>query len=124
MKIYLAIKFHASNKNRPLIEEISKHLEQQGHTVVCAVRDFEQWGGRSFDARELLMKTFDAIDNSDLVLIESTEKGMGVGIEAGYAFARGKPVITIAQADSDISINLQSLSSRVIRYSRVSEINL
>lgn len=47
---------------------------------------------------------------------------MGVGIEAGFAFARKKPVVTIEKNGSDISINLKSLSSKVVFYSNVREI--
>jgi 2'-deoxynucleoside 5'-phosphate N-hydrolase len=124
MRIYLAIKFHSNNQNQPLIESISDHLSLQGHSVVCAVKDFEKWGTATFEPQELLFKAFEAIENSDMVLIEASEKGMGVGIEAGFAFARKKPVITIAQHGSDISINLRSLSSKVISYSDVKEIVL
>ncbi len=124
MKIYLAIRYHSDNKNRKLIEEISSHLEAGGHEVICAVRDFESWGNNSFDPKELLLMSLRTIDSSDLVLIEATEKGMGVGIEAGYAFARSKPVMTITQDGSDLSINLQSLSSAMQVYEKVSEIKI
>ncbi len=124
MQIYLAIKFHPDNQNQPLIEAISNHLSSQGHSVICAVRDFEKWGTKTFEPQELLFKAFEAIENSDAVLIEATEKGMGVGIEAGFAFARNKPVMTVAKHGSDISINLRSLSSKVISYSEVREITV
>lgn len=124
VKIYLAIKFHSNNQNRPLIEALVSHLSSQGHSVICAVRDFENWGAKSFDPRELLFKSLEAIEQSDLVLIEATEKGMGVGIEAGFAFARNKKIVTIAQESSDLSINLKNLSSDLIVYSRVEEIRI
>jgi nucleoside 2-deoxyribosyltransferase len=124
MKIYLAIKFHSDNQNRPLIDNLAMHLTRQGHSVVCAVKDFENWGKTAFEPPTLLNMAFEAIEKSDLVLIEATEKGMGVGIEAGFAFARNIPIVTIAKIDSDISVNLKSLSERVIFYSEVTEINL
>lgn len=124
MQIYLAIKFHADNKNQAQIESIVNHISRQGHSVICAVKDFEKWGAKTFEPQELLFKAFEAIESSDIVLIEATEKGMGVGIEAGFAFARKKRIVTIAQHGSDISINLRSLSSKVISYSDVSEIAL
>ncbi len=124
MKIYLAIKFHPNNQNQPLIEEISEQLSKLGHSTVCAVRDFENWGKQQFEPRDLLLKAFKAIEDSDLVLVEATEKGMGVGIEAGFAFAKNIPIVTVAKPDSDISINLRSLSRKVIRYSHVREIVL
>lgn len=124
MQIYLAIKFHSDNQNRPLIEAISSHFSSQGHSVICAVRDFEKWGAKIFEPQELLFKAFKAIESSDVVLIEATEKGMGVGIEAGFAFARNIPIVTAAKHGSDISINLRSLSSKVISYSDIREITV
>jgi nucleoside 2-deoxyribosyltransferase len=70
------------------------------------------------------MMSFDAIRNSDLVLIEATEKGMGVGIEAGYAYGLGIPVVTVLKTGTDLSINLKSLSSKIIPYNDVHEIIL
>jgi hypothetical protein len=124
MKIYLAIKYHSNNQNRPLIEALTAHLHGQGHTVICAARDFEDWGAKTFEGRELLLRAFSAIEDSDLVLIEATEKGMGVGIEAGFSFARGKTIITISRNEIDISVNLRSLSKKTIIYSDVAEIEL
>jgi nucleoside 2-deoxyribosyltransferase len=124
MKIYLAIKYHSNNQNRPLIEALTTHLHRQGHTVTCVVRDFEDWGAKTFEPRELLHRAFSVIEDSDLVLIEATEKGMGVGIEAGFSFARGKPIITISKNEIDISVNLRSLSKKTIIYSDVEEIEL
>lgn len=124
MKIYLAIKYHSDNLNRHLIESLTQHLQAQGHRVICAVSDFESWGSKSFDPKELLLKAFDAIKESDLVLVEATEKGMGVGIEAGYAFAQRIPIVTIAKTGSDLSTNLKNLSHRVQLYNEVAEITV
>ncbi len=60
--------------------------------------------------------TFRAIDWSDLAIVDLTEKGVGVGIEAGYAHAQGKEIVTIAQRGADISATLRGISARVILY--------
>lgn len=49
-----------------------------------------------FDPHELMRKTFLELRDSKLVVVDLTEKGVGVGIEAGYARARGIPIVTIA----------------------------
>jgi nucleoside 2-deoxyribosyltransferase len=122
MKAYLAIKYHPDNKNRPLIENISNVLEQCGYDVLCVARDLEKWGKVHFTPEELMQKSFKEIDNSDMVVIELTEKGVGIGIEAGYAWSKGILIVTIAQKGSDISETLRGISQNVISYDNFDEL--
>jgi nucleoside 2-deoxyribosyltransferase len=122
MKVYLAIEYHPDNKNRERIEQISTALEQQGFEAICIARDLERWGQVQFEPTELMRRTFAQIEASDLVVVELTEKGVGVGIEAGYAYARGIPIITIAGKGSDISATLQGISQRLFLYEDFDEL--
>jgi nucleoside 2-deoxyribosyltransferase len=124
VKIYLAHKYHADSKNRAEIESLCDHLTALGHEVFCVVRDVEKWGALHFSAQELMERSFKLLDSCDTVLIELSEKGVGVGIEAGYAFARGIPIQVIAKKGSDISTTLQGIARRVTFYSAVSEVQL
>lgn len=122
MKAYLGIKYHADKRNRALIEEISEMLARCGITTSCVARDLEEWGAVRFEARDLMQQTFAMIDDCDLVIIELSEKGVGLGIEAGYAYAKGIPVVTIAKRGSDISETLRGVSSHVFLYGEVSDL--
>ena len=84
---YLGIKFYADQSNRPLIEMITAALTQTGWTTQVIVRDLEQWGAVQFKPQTLMARTFAVIETSDIAIIDLTEKGVGLGIEAGYAFA-------------------------------------
>ena len=66
--------------------------------------------------------TFKEIDSCELVIIELTEKGVGLGIEAGYAFAKNIPIITIAKSGSDVSETLVGISKTVIFYDNIGDI--
>ncbi len=116
MRAYIAIKYHEDNGNRDQIEAISNALEACGFDTVCIARDVERWGEVDLSPHELMTHTFKAIDWSDLVVVDLTEKGVGVGIEAGYAHAQGKEIVTIAQRGADISATLRGISARVIVY--------
>lgn len=122
MKIYLAIKYHPNADNRPLIEAISAVLAAQGHTTVCIARDVEQWGAIQLPPAVLMQRSCQAIDNSDQILIEFSEKGVGLGIEAGYAHALGKPITVIAPPMADLSNTLQGIAATVFRYTNVEEL--
>jgi nucleoside 2-deoxyribosyltransferase len=114
MKIFLSIKYHDDHRNRDLIENVTHAL--QPHRVMCVARDVEEWGKKKFEARELMQRTFEEIDSSDIVVVELSEKGVGVGIEAGYARAKGKPIITVARRESDVSDTLRGISREVFIY--------
>lgn len=122
MKAYIAIKYHPNNKNRELIEQITNALEQSGFDTVCVTRDLEKWGEVHFKPEDLMEKSFREIDRSDIVVIELTEKGVGIGIEAGYAWSKGIPVLTVAKKGADISKTLQGISQKTLKYSNEAEL--
>lgn len=122
MKIYLAIKYYPNQQNRVWIETISSMLESQGFETVCIARDVERWGQVDFNPAELMQRSFAELEASDAVVIELTEKGVGLGIEAGYAYAKGIPIIIIARKGSDISTTLQGISLRVFWYNDFDEL--
>jgi nucleoside 2-deoxyribosyltransferase len=123
MKVFLSIKFHHDNRNRARIEGISSALAESGLKTFCIVRDLEKWGQTGFAPDHLMQETFKAIDSCDFVIVDLTEKGVGLGIEAGYAHAKGIPIITIAQNGSDISTTLQGISQQVILYNHFNELS-
>jgi nucleoside 2-deoxyribosyltransferase len=116
LKVYLAVKYHADHANRSRIEGITTVLEAMGYETVCVTRDLEQWGAVSFTPGTLMARSFDAIDACDFMVVDLTEKGVGVGIEAGYAHARHVPIITIAQTGAPISETLRGISKAVFSY--------
>lgn len=122
MKAYIGIKYYEDFRNRNIIEKISLVLENRGYETSCIVRDTEQWGLVRLEPHELMKATFDEIDSCDIVIIDLSEKGVGLGIEAGYAFAKGIPIITIAEEASDISTTMQGISRQVISYRDIDEI--
>jgi nucleoside 2-deoxyribosyltransferase len=122
MKAFLSIKYHADHANRARIEMIAAALEARGFETICIARDIERWGHLKFDARELMRRTFAAMDACDLMVVDLTEKGVGVGIEAGYAHAKNIPVVTIAQTGADISDTLRGISRAIFEYADVDDL--
>jgi 2'-deoxynucleoside 5'-phosphate N-hydrolase len=121
MNAYLAIKFHPNFENRVIVDAISACLATLGCQTCCIIRDFES-GGQDRLAPQALMKlSFEQIDRCDLLIVELTEKGVGVGIEAGYAYARGIPVYTIAPRGQPISETLAGISREVFYYQGIQD---
>lgn len=109
MKAYLGIKYHADHRNKDQIDLLSSLIEGFGYSVTCITRDIEEWGKVTYSPNELMEKTFHIINESHFVIIDLSEKGVGVGIEAGYAYSRGIPVIAIAH-ETEISTTLLGIS--------------
>ncbi len=123
MKAYLAIKFHEDYKNRNLIEQISSALEVAGFKSTVMVRDYEKWGKIQFTPVELMELTFKLIDEANLLVVEFSEKGTGLGIEAGYAYASNKPIIVIAKRSSEISLTLSGIAREIHFYDDPKELS-
>ena len=123
LTIYLGIKYYADQSNRPLIEAITRRLQRYSWSTICIARDLEQWGQKSFTPEALMQQTFQIIEQSDIVVLEMSEKGVGLGIEAGYAYASGKPIVVLLAEDRPLSTTLSGIASHVIRYTHPAHID-
>ena len=91
-------------------------LSQNDFETVCIARDIEKWGQVELSPHELMRRTFAEIDSSNLLVVDLTEKGVGLGIEAGYAYAKQIPIVVIARKGSDISTTLQGIAQKLFLY--------
>jgi nucleoside 2-deoxyribosyltransferase len=121
--VYLAIKFHSDHRNRELVDRISTEMESRGLTTVCVARDFEKWGEIKLDASDLMQIALDAVRQSDAVVIEFSEKGVGLGIEAGYASAFEIPIFVLHRQYADVSPTLRGVASAVVEYTDGDSLN-
>ncbi len=122
MKAFLSIKYHPDLHNKDKIEIIMRILESCGINPFCVARDFEKWGQVHFDPQELMSITLREIRSTHLVVVDLEEKGVGVGIECGYAAARGIPIVTIAPRGSDVSLTLQGISREIVYYTAADDL--
>lgn len=112
---FLSIKFKG-NEQFELIEELTAVFREMGIDLYCFVRDEEKWGDVVLTPREVMDRALARICSTDVMIVEFSEKGVGVGIEIGYAVAKDIPVIVIAPPEADISGTLQGVMSLLIRY--------
>ncbi len=124
MKVYIGIKYHEDYINKIVVDKISSVLKKKGYETLCIVRDISIKESNKYSPFELMKLTFEKIDICDLVIIDLTEKGVGLGIEAGYAYAKGIPIITIAERCSDISETLKGISKEIFFYDNIEDLEL
>lgn len=120
-KVYLGIKYHSDHSNKGKIELVSSIVEKCGYSTFCITRDIEKWGQIKFSPTELMHETFKIIESSDIVIIDLSEKGVGLGIEAGYAYSKQIPIITIAEKQQ-ISTTLLGISRKHFVYDGESDL--
>ena len=94
----------------------SKRFKDSGIDTFVFSRDYEHWGEKRFEPKELMRLALDAMGTCDAVIIEFSEKGVGLGIEAGYAYAKGKPIHVVARVGSEISDTLRGIADSVTFY--------
>ena len=119
---FLAIKYLPDMGNRSLIEALTAVLRQAGWQALVIVRDIEDWGEKSFSPQELMTHSKQAILKSEVVFVEASQKGVGVGIEAGMAYALGIPVVVLAKTGTKVSPGLLGIAQEVLYYSQVSDL--
>ncbi|NLY46073.1 MAG: nucleoside 2-deoxyribosyltransferase [Tissierella sp.] len=122
MKAYIGIKYYQDYRNKLIIEEISSVLESKGFETICLARDIDTKDLIISSSQMLMKLTFEKIEDCDLVVIDLSEKGVGLGIEAGYAFAKGIPILTIAKRGSEISETLEGISKEIIFYESIGDL--
>jgi len=115
---FFALKFHEGDEDKAKVEAIEKALNKAGITITLIARDVEKWGKAEIPKDKTLMTdyAFPAMRQCDCNIIEFSEKGVGLGINAGYCYAIGKPIFVIAKTGSDISTTISNLATRVIFY--------
>ena len=115
---FFALKFHDGEEDKAKIEAIEKALNQAGVTITVIARDVEKWGNARIPKGKTLMTdyAFPAMQQCDCNIIEFSEKGVGLGINAGYCYAIGKPIFIIAKTGSDISTTISNLATKIIFY--------
>ncbi len=122
MKAYVAIKYK-SEENAELIDTITSALKKRGIEPFCFVRDFQFSNKETFSAEELMKKAFEYIKACDVVIVDITEIAVGVGIEAGYAYSLGIPILTISQKGSETFNTLKGISKDYLLYESLDELS-
>jgi len=59
---------------------------------------------------QMMLLALAEIDRCDIFIAETSDKAIGIGIEAGYAKAKGKPVIYTRQITAEHSTTLSGIS--------------
>lgn len=116
MRAFLSIKFWGDDRNKEDVEAVIDAIESAGFEVFCFRRDTEEWGRNHFEPEKMMRTTFQEIERSELLIADVADWPIGVGVEAGYAYAKGIPIICICPADKALANTVAGLANSVIKY--------
>lgn len=113
MKAYIAISY---SRQRFLVKEKDTIKNVLNYYGIIPFVFTESYNFTSAQEREMMTAALEQIDSCDLLIAETSDKAIGIGIEAGYAKAMKKPVIYMRNANAGHSTTLSGISDFSIFY--------
>ena len=119
IKAFISYSFTDKNKFRNFDKKLKEFLKEKFDIISYSfVFDFR----KRVDNVTLMKAALKKINESDLLIVELSNKVIGIGVEAGYAKARGKKIIYIHKIGSEISTTVEGLSDIKIMYKNISNL--
>lgn len=110
MRVYIAIKYE-KDKNPEIISELKDIINAAGHIPYAFIEE-----GYIQEEKEMMKRALQTLNQSDILLVEASNESFGAGIEAGYFFQSGKPIIVVSQEQVKISRTLKGIARNYISY--------
>jgi 2'-deoxynucleoside 5'-phosphate N-hydrolase len=113
MKAYISVNFAERQSLDNEIAAIIEVLDKAGITPIVFVDHYK------FDLsqeREMMKQAMTDIDRCDIIIAETSHKGIGIGVEVGYAKARGKPIIYMRGQETGHSTTVSGISDFQVIY--------
>lgn len=74
------------------------------------------------EEQQMMKQAMMDIDDCDILIAETSDKGIGIGIEVGYAKAKGKKVIYLRHQDAEHSTTISGVSDFKIIYADTTDL--
>jgi 2'-deoxynucleoside 5'-phosphate N-hydrolase len=113
MRAYISVSY---SKRRLLEQEIATIIDTLNE---CQISSFVFVDNYKFDLtqeRQMMEQAMADINNCEILIAETSDKAIGIGIEVGYAKAMGKTIIYLRQNNADHSTTVSGMSDFQIIY--------
>jgi 2'-deoxynucleoside 5'-phosphate N-hydrolase len=113
MTAYIAVSF---KKRKSVEQEITALKMMLSNLSINAFVFVDQYQFDSDHEKEMMQQAMHDLDRCDLLIAETSDKGIGIGIEVGYAKAKNKPVIYMRNKSAERSTTVSGISDYQILY--------
>ena len=114
MQAYISISFSKRKELEKEVQAIKNALQK------CVISGFVFVDEYQFSAKQekkMMQNAIEDIEKSAILIAETSEKGIGIGIEVGYAKAKNIPVIYMRNSKSEHSTTVSGIADFSIIYS-------
>ena len=119
MKVYISISY---NKRNELSEELNTIIDVLKRAAIEPFVFVDNFKFNVDQEKEMMQQAMMSINECDLLIAETSDKGIGIGIEVGYAKAKGKPVIYIRNQNAEHSTTVSGISDFQIIYADIEDL--
>jgi 2'-deoxynucleoside 5'-phosphate N-hydrolase len=118
---FVATTYKHRHEMSDVLDIISENLSVHGYTPLVFVQHYNFAPQQT----KLMMETsVKHIRECDLFIAELTHKVVGVGIEAGFAYACNKPIVYIHRQDANVSTTLSGIADYHLAYADNHDLNI
>jgi nucleoside 2-deoxyribosyltransferase len=119
MKAYISISY---NKKQELIDELQTVIETLKEFHIKPFVFVDNFKFSVDQEKEMMQQAILSIDNCDLLIAETSDKGIGIGVEVGYAKAKEKPVIYMRNKNAEHSTTVSGISDHQVIYADLNDL--
>ena len=116
---YISLSIRKRKLLDPVVTVITTALTRFGITPLVFVDNHHFTAAQE---QEMMQQAMKDIDGCSLLIAETSDKGIGIGVEVGYARAKGKPVIYLRHQSAKHSSTVSGISNYQIIYANDKEL--
>jgi 2'-deoxynucleoside 5'-phosphate N-hydrolase len=120
MQAYIAVSY---SKRKFLTEELKIIKQILGQCNIDPFVFADTYNFKPAREKQMMQQAFAAIDACDLLIAETSDKAIGIGIEVGYAKAKGKSIIYLRNNAAEHSTTVSGASDYKIVYNDVLDLS-
>jgi 2'-deoxynucleoside 5'-phosphate N-hydrolase len=113
MKAYISVSI---SKRKLADKEIAAIIDTLNEFNISAFAFVDTYKFDLAEERQMMQQAMDDIDSCDILIAETSDKAIGIGIEVGYAKAKHKTIIYLRQKDAEHSTTVSGISDFQIVY--------